>query len=79
MSVNIKILGVGCAKCQQTTAVVQEVVKENNINATIEKIEDVMKIVDYNVLSTPAILINDEVRIKGRVPSKEEVLELLTN
>jgi small redox-active disulfide protein 2 len=78
MSVNIKILGVGCAKCQQTTAIVKEVVSENNINATIEKIEDVMKIVEYNVLSTPAVMIDDEVKIKGRVPSKEEILELLS-
>ncbi len=79
MNVNIKILGIGCAKCQQTASIVQEVVKENNINATIEKIEDVMKIVEYNVTSTPALLINNEVKIKGRVPSKEEVLKLLTH
>lgn len=79
MIVNIKILGVGCAKCEQTTAIVKEVVQENNIDATLEKIEDVMKIVAYNVLSTPAIMIDNEVKIKGRVPSKEEVLALLTN
>ncbi len=79
MSINIKILGVGCAKCEQTTAIVKEVVQENNIDAIIEKVEDVMKIVAYNVLSTPAIIIDNEVKIKGRVPSKEEIIALLIN
>ena len=74
----IKILGTGCPKCKQTTAVVQDVVQENNIDATIEKVEDIMKIMEYNVMSTPAIVIDEEIAIKGRVPSKKEVLELLS-
>jgi len=78
MTKAIKILGTGCPKCKQTTAIVEEVVKENNLNATIEKIEDIMKIMEYNVLSTPAIIIDEEIMIKGRVPSKKEVLELLS-
>ena len=78
MSINIKVLGIGCAKCQQTTSIIQEVISENNINAFVEKIEDVMKIVEYNIVSTPAVLINNEVKIKGRVPSKQEILDLLT-
>lgn len=73
----IKILGTGCPKCKQTTAIVQEVVTENNINATIEKVEDIMEIMKYNVLSTPVLVVNEEIKIKGRVPSKEEVIELL--
>lgn len=78
MSINIKILGTGCPKCKQTTAVVQEVVTENNIDATIEKVEDIMEIMKYNVMSTPAVVINNEVKIKGRVPSKAEITALLT-
>jgi len=78
MTKTIKILGTGCPKCKQTTAVVQDVVQENNINATIEKVEDIMKIMEYNVMSTPAIVIDEEITIKGRVPSKKEVLELLS-
>jgi len=77
MSISIKILGTGCAKCKQTTAIVQEVVNENNIDATIEKIEDIMEIMQYNVLSTPVLVVNEEIKIKGRVPSKKEVEELL--
>ena len=78
MTKSIKILGTGCPKCKQTTAVVQDVVQENNIDATIEKVEDIMKIMEYNVMSTPAIVIDEEITIKGRVPSKKEVLELLS-
>lgn len=79
MSINIKILGTGCPKCKQTTAAVQEVVTENNIDATIEKVEDIMEIMKYNVMSTPALVINDEIKIKGRVPSKAEITALLMN
>jgi len=78
MSISIKILGTGCPKCKQTTALVQEVVNENNIIATIEKVEDIMEIINYEVMSTPAIVVNEEVKIKGRVPSKEEILDILT-
>jgi small redox-active disulfide protein 2 len=59
------------------TGVVQEVVSENNIDATIEKVEDIMEIMTYNVMSTPALIIDDKIALKGRVPSKSEVLELL--
>ena len=74
----IKILGTGCPKCKTTTAVVQEVVKDNNIDATINKVEDIMEIMKYNVMSTPAVVINGQVVIKGRVPSKAELLEILS-
>jgi small redox-active disulfide protein 2 len=69
----IKILGTGCAKCQSMTGVVQDVVSENNIDATIEKVEDMMEIIKFNVLTTPALVIDDVIIIKGRVPSKNEV------
>jgi small redox-active disulfide protein 2 len=73
----IKILGTGCPKCQSMTGIVKDVVLENNIDATIEKVEDIMKIVEYNVITTPALVIDEVITIKGRVPSKDEVLALL--
>ena len=73
----IKILGIGCPKCKTMTGVVQDVISENNIEATIEKVEDIMEIMKYNVMTTPALVINDVIKIKGRIPSKEEVLALL--
>ncbi len=75
----IKILGTGCQKCKQTTALVEAVVKETGIDATIEKVEEIMEIMKYNVLSTPVLVIDEEISIKGRVPSKSEVIALLTS
>ena len=77
MSKTIKILGTGCPKCQSMTSVVKEVVSENDIDATIEKVEDIMEIMKYNVMTTPALVIDNVITIKGRVPTKEEVLTLL--
>ncbi len=77
MSKIIKILGTGCPKCKKTTALVEEVVKSNNIDAQVIKVEDIMEIMEYNVLSTPVIVIDEQITIKGRVPSKNEILDLL--
>lgn len=77
MSKAIKILGTGCPKCQTMTKVVKDVVTTNNIDATIEKVEDIVEIMKFNVMTTPALVIDDVVTIKGRIPSKEEVLALL--
>jgi len=77
MSKVIKILGTGCQKCKSMTGIVEEVVKENNIDATIEKVEDIIDIMKFDVMTTPALVIDDVVTLKGRVPSKQEVLTLL--
>lgn len=76
---NIKILGTGCPKCKRTTALVEEVVKEVGVHASVEKVDDIMEIIKYNIMATPAIVIDEEVKIKGRVPSKSEITELLNN
>ena len=77
MTTVIKILVTGCPKCQSMTSVVKDVVSVNHLDATIEKVEDIMEIMKFNVMTTPALVIDEEVTIKGRVPSKEEVLALL--
>ena len=79
MSKIIKVLGTGCPKCKTMEAIVQEVVKENNINAKIIKVEDIMEIMEYNIISTPALVIDEQITVKGRVPSKVEILELLVS
>ncbi len=73
----IKILGTGCPKCQSMTSVVKEVISEKKIDATIEKVENIEEIMKYNVMSTPALVIDEVITIKGRVPSKNEVIDLL--
>ncbi|EPR70954.1 Redox-active disulfide protein 2 [Cyclobacterium qasimii M12-11B] len=59
------------------TGVVKEVIAENGIDASIEKVEDVMEIMKFNVMTTPALVVDNVITIKGRVPSKKEVLDLL--
>ena len=73
----IKILGTGCSKCKSMTKLVNQVIAENNIDATVEKVEELQEIMKFNVLITPALIIDHRVTIKGRVPSKEEVFALL--
>ena len=73
----IKVLGTGCPNCKTTTTIIDQVVNEENIDAEIIKVEDIMEIMEYNVMSTPAVVIDDKIVIKGRVPSKNELIELL--
>jgi small redox-active disulfide protein 2 len=73
----IKILGTGCPNCKRAEAVVKNVVEELQSDDKIVKVEDIQDIMAYNILSTPAIVIDEKVVIKGRVPSKDEMRELL--
>ncbi len=74
----IKILGPGCPKCKTLDKITREVVAKNAINATVTKVEDIMEIMKYGVLSTPALVVDEKVVIKGRVPSADEIKQLLT-
>ena len=73
----IKILGTGCPNCNRTETVVKTVLEELNCNIIIEKVEDIQQIMEYDVMSTPAVVIDDKVVIKGRVPSFEEMKDIL--
>ncbi len=73
----IKVLGTGCPKCQTLTGVVKEVMSENQIEASIEKVEDIVEIMKFNVMVTPALVVDDQIVVKGRIPSKAEVLAWL--
>jgi small redox-active disulfide protein 2 len=74
----IKILGPGCPKCKSLEKLTREVVEKNGINATITKVEDIMEIMKYGVMSTPALVVDEKVIVKGRVPSSDEIKQLLT-
>ena len=76
---NIKILGTGCAKCHQLEKATREVVKELDIDAIVEEVKDMRQIIAYNVLTTPAMVINEQVVSFGKVPSKAEVTQLIIN
>ena len=73
----IKVLGPGCAKCKTTFSVIEKVLKENNIEAKLTKVDDIMEIMKYNIISTPAVAVDDTVMIKGHVPTEAEVKKLL--
>ncbi|MFA7289886.1 MAG: thioredoxin family protein [Melioribacteraceae bacterium] len=73
----IKVLGTGCKKCQTLESIVREVIKNNNIEAVIEKVEDISAIVSYGVLTTPALVINEKVVSAGSLPKEDQILTWL--
>lgn len=73
----IEILGMGCPKCKKLYEVIQLAVKELKIQAEVTKIEDIAKITDYGVWSTPAIVVDGEVKATGKIPSIEEIKNML--
>jgi len=75
----IKVLGTGCANCNTTEKLIEKIAKDENIAIDIVKVSDIQKIMEYDVMSTPAIVINEKVIIKGRVPSVEEVKEFISS
>lgn len=75
----IKILGTGCPKCNQLEAVTIDAVKELGIDAEIEKVKDITKIMAYPVMMTPALVIDEKVVLSGKVPGKADIITLLKN
>ncbi|PLX13825.1 MAG: thioredoxin family protein [Marinilabiliales bacterium] len=75
---DIKVLGTGCAKCKTLERITKEAVEELNLDASVEKIEDIQKIMEYGVMFTPALVVDGEVLIKGRVPNLKEMKKILT-
>lgn len=73
----IEVLGTGCANCKQLEKDVFNALVELDIAADVSKVEDIKKIMSYKVMSTPALVINGEVKIAGRLPRKEELHKLL--
>ena len=73
----IKVLGPGCAKCHNLDKLVREVVKALNIEAEVEYIQDLDKILEYSILTTPGLIINGEVKAVGRVPGKAEITNMI--
>jgi small redox-active disulfide protein 2 len=69
----IKVLGPGCPKCQQTEKVVKEAVSESGVDASVTKVTDAMEIAGYGVFGTPAVVIDGEVKSVGKIPQKADV------
>ncbi|MGE4292972.1 MAG: thioredoxin family protein [Desulfovibrio sp.] len=73
----IQVMGPGCAKCAQAEKIVKQALEESGIEAEVVKITDFQEIASLGVFSTPAVAVNGEVKIVGKVPSKAEVLDWL--
>lgn len=72
---DIKVLGPGCPKCEQTAKLVSEAVEESGAKATIEKVTKSMDIAKFGVFGTPSVVVDGEVKCVGRVPTKKEILD----
>lgn len=74
---DIKVLGTGCSKCVKLEQMVRNFVVENNIDAQIEKVEEIRQILTYGVMTTPALVVNGNVVLKGKLPKEKELIHLL--
>ncbi len=74
---DIKILGTGCAKCEQTEKLIKEVLAETGVAAKMEKVADIKSIAKYGVMMTPAVVVDGEVKIVGKIPKKEDIVAWL--
>jgi small redox-active disulfide protein 2 len=74
----VEILGVGCAKCHKLFDLVTELVKKNSIDAEVVKVEDLKVFGQYGVFMTPALVVNGEVKVAGKVPKESEILKWLS-
>ena len=75
---DIKVLGTGCAKCKKLEQLTRTAVSELGIEATIEKVEDIYKIMQFGVMNTPALVVDGKVVMSGRLPGDKELKELLS-
>ena len=66
----VKVLGPGCAKCKTTFQVIEKVIKENNLDVKLTKVDDIMEMMSYNIMTTPAVVVDGEVKMKGQVLRK---------
>ncbi len=73
----IKVLGSGCAKCKKLEANAKQAVSELGIDVTIEKVQDIQDIVEYGVMRTPALVVDEKVAVMGSVPSAEDIKKYL--
>lgn len=73
----IKVLGPGCAKCKTTYNVIEKVIKENNLDVKLTKVDDIMEMVSYNIMTTPAVVVDEVVKMKGQLPTESDVKKLL--
>jgi small redox-active disulfide protein 2 len=75
--VSVKVLGTGCKKCQNLENKVRELVASKNIDATVEKVTDIQEMVNYGIMMTPGLIINEKVKSFGIIPKDDQILNWL--
>jgi len=75
---DVKVLGSGCARCKSLEKMTIKAMDELNLDTTVEKVDDIQKIMEYAVMRTPALVINEKVVLSGQVPRISELKELIT-
>jgi small redox-active disulfide protein 2 len=73
LTMEIKVLGPGCARCEQVENLIREVLTETGVEATVDKVKDFKQIASYGVFGTPAVVINGKVKCVGKIPKKEDI------
>ncbi len=73
----IKILGTGCSKCNKLEQITRDAVAEAGVDANISKVDDILEIMAFGIMTTPALVIDEKVVVKGRVPSVKEIIKIL--
>jgi len=76
---NIKVLGTGCAKCNQLENLTKDVLKEMGVEAKIEHVTEIKKIMEYPILTTPGLVINEELVVSGKLPDKAKLNQIIVN
>jgi small redox-active disulfide protein 2 len=74
----IEILGTGCSKCNKTKEIVEKVLKNSGVKAEVVKVEDIETILKYGVMITPAVVVDGDVKIVGKVPDEKEIKKWIT-
>lgn len=75
----VEVLGVGCAKCHKLEEMVKDLVKKNGIDAEVVKVEDIKVFGQYGVFMTPALVVDGEVKVAGKIPKEAEILKWLSS
>jgi small redox-active disulfide protein 2 len=73
----IQVLGTGCSRCKTLYELASKAVQETGVDALVEKVEDIQKIMSYNIIMTPGLVIDGYVKVAGRLPSLDEVKRLI--
>ena len=76
---DIKVLGSGCAKCKKLENIVNDIIRDEGLDAVVEKVTDMGQIISYGVMSTPALVVNERVVASGTIPSINKIKQLLTS